>query len=100
MLTILRLDGLNKKLDDWSWRYYLNNYNVECDSRKVPVIAYPSRDYIIQVARFDPSKGIPDVVKSYGVLRRQYCKDYPIKEIPQLVMYSSFYYFPAVCYLG
>ena len=47
---------------------------------------YPARDYIIQVARFDPAKGIPDVVDSYGKLRRKYFKDVPAEQTPQLVM--------------
>lgn len=47
---------------------------------------YPARDYIIQVARFDPAKGIPDVVESYGKLRHKYLKDVPAEQTPQLVM--------------
>jgi len=47
---------------------------------------YPFREYVIQVARFDPSKGIPDLVRSYGRLRRHYLKDMPAEKTPQLVM--------------
>ena len=82
----IRLDGLNKKLDDWSMGYYLHSYNVECDSRHIPKLHLPYRCYIIQVARFDPSKGIPDLVRSYGTLRRDYSAVIPPKDIPQLVM--------------
>lgn len=47
---------------------------------------YPSREYIIQVARFDPAKGIPDLIKSYGKLRQHYLKDIPVEKTPQLVV--------------
>jgi len=80
------LDGLNKDLDPWSWGYHMHNYNVEAESRRMPKILYPQRDYIIQVARFDPSKGIDDLVRSYARLRRQYMKDEPVEKTPQLVM--------------
>lgn len=65
----------------------MHNYNIECKGRRVPKIVYPSRDYIIQVARFDPAKGIPDLVRSYGILRQKYLKDTPAEDTPQLVMY-------------
>ena len=52
-------------------------------------LVYPAREYIIQVARFDPAKGIPDLVKSYGRLRQHYMKDMPVEKTPQLVMYDS-----------
>ena len=81
-----RLDGLNKELNPWAWGFQIHNYNVECESRKIAKITYPSRDYIVQVARFDPSKGIPDLVKSYGRLRHHYMKDVPTEDTPQLVM--------------
>lgn len=81
-----RLDGLNKELDAWAWGYQIHNYNVECDSRKMAKLLYPSREYIIQVARFDPAKGIPDLIRSYGRLRQVYLKDVPTEKTPQLVM--------------
>jgi glycosyltransferase involved in cell wall biosynthesis len=76
-----RLDGLNKPLNSWSWGFHIHNYNMQCESRRVPKLLYPRREYIIQVARFDPAKGIPDLVKSYARLRQYYMKD-----TPQLVM--------------
>jgi glycosyltransferase involved in cell wall biosynthesis len=42
------------------------------------------RPYIIQVARFDPSKGIPDVLEAYRKLRDMLEKQQ--KPIPQLVI--------------
>jgi glycosyltransferase involved in cell wall biosynthesis len=46
---------------------------------------WPARKYIIQVARFDPSKGIPTVVDSYAEFRRQ-SEVAGIEDIPQLVL--------------
>lgn len=41
---------------------------------------------MIQVARFDPSKGIPDLIKSYAEFRRLLARDHPRLEAPQLVI--------------
>jgi len=45
--------------------------------------------YFIQVARFDPSKGIPDLIKSYAefnrLLREKY-EDINLDDVPQLLM--------------
>jgi glycosyltransferase involved in cell wall biosynthesis len=46
--------------------------------------------YIIQVARFDPAKGIPDVIESYAEFRRRLAHHSPHEEAPQLVMYTFF----------
>jgi hypothetical protein len=40
----------------------------------------------VQVARFDPAKGIPTVIDSYAEFRRQ-CEKKGITETPQLVVY-------------
>ncbi|EWM21967.1 trehalose synthase [Nannochloropsis gaditana] len=64
------LDGLNKPLDDFNVTYYQQVFNRICydqGSRRVDW----DRPYITQVARFDPSKGIPDVLLAY---HRLYCK--------------------------
>lgn len=81
-----RLDGLNKKLNPWTWGFEHHDYNVNCNSRGIAKLQYPSREYIIQVARFDPAKGIPDLIKSYGKLRRHYLEHMPVEKTPQLVM--------------
>ena len=54
----------------------------------MPTLNYPKRDYIIQVARFDPSKGIPHVLASYAEFRRnsRFCQDKKDEETPQLVV--------------
>lgn len=49
-------------------------------------LLYPARDYICQVARFDPSKGIPDVIESYRKLRARLEQELPDENPPQLLM--------------
>lgn len=46
---------------------------------------WPAREYIIQVARFDPAKGIPTVIDSYAEFRRR-CEKAGIVDVPQLVV--------------
>lgn len=46
---------------------------------------YPARKYIAQVARFDPAKGIPDVIDAYAEFRRL-CEEKGITDVPQLVV--------------
>jgi len=79
------LDGLNKQMQDYDTDYYLNNFNHECQSQRVPQLAYPRKSYIAQIARFDPAKGIPDVIKSFAIFRRDLLKGKP-EEAPQLVI--------------
>ncbi|RFU31921.1 hypothetical protein B7463_g4431, partial [Scytalidium lignicola] len=80
------LDGLNKNINDWDKGYYGHMYNEECHALRQAEIHWPARKYIIQVARFDPSKGIPDVIESYAGFRRLLEKKCPEKEPPQLVI--------------
>ncbi|MCJ1396938.1 hypothetical protein MMC11_000130 [Xylographa trunciseda] len=80
------LDGLNKDLNAWAWGFQIHNYNIECQSRVMVKLAYPAREYIIQEARFDPAKGITDLIKSYGKLRQNYMKHLPEEKTPQLVI--------------
>lgn len=51
-------------------------------------LQWPLRDYIIQVARFDPAKGIPNVIDSFAKLRKLLEKtgDYDEDEMPQLLV--------------
>ncbi|KAG7409726.1 Trehalose phosphorylase [Fusarium oxysporum f. sp. rapae] len=79
------LDGLNKPLRDWDVGYYGNMYNASCHAQKMTELHWPSRKYIIQIARFDPSKGIPTAIDSYAEFRRQ-CKVVGIEDTPQLVL--------------
>lgn len=82
------LDGLNKELSDFDTEYYIHEFNTECGRQRLTSLAYPKRDYIVQIARFDPSKGIPDVVASYAEFRRnsKFCQGKSKEETPQLVI--------------
>jgi glycosyltransferase involved in cell wall biosynthesis len=81
------LDGLNKEMSDWDLQYYMHEFNVEILKRQHSFrLAYPERQYIVQIARFDPAKGIPDVLASYAYLRREYMHKHEINDIPQLVI--------------
>lgn len=80
------LDGLNKQLSDWDSQFYIHEFEAECFKLRMKQLKYPVRQYIVQIARFDPAKGIPDVLASYAELRRTYMKDTPIEEVPQLVV--------------
>jgi alpha,alpha-trehalose phosphorylase (configuration-retaining) len=80
------LDGLNKELSDWDARYYFHEFQIECQKMHMAQLAYPTRDYIVQIARFDPSKGIPDVLEAYALFRKKYTNGWDIKDIPQLVI--------------
>ncbi|KAK7949186.1 trehalose-phosphatase [Apiospora aurea] len=79
------LDGLNKPMNDWDSGYYGNQYNVQCNAHQMTKLEYPRRDYIVQIARFDPAKGIPTVIDAYGEFRKRSFAagiDFP----PQLVV--------------
>ncbi|KAG9196945.1 hypothetical protein G6514_002895 [Epicoccum nigrum] len=80
------LDGLNKHLDAWDTQYYMHKFEMACVDKSANILAFPKRPYITQIARFDPAKGIPDVLASYAVLRREYMKDKHLEEVPQLVI--------------
>lgn len=80
------LDGLNKSLDPWCTDYYQQVFNRVCIDQGANEVDW-SRPYIVQVARFDPSKGIPDVLESYRLLREKMAAN-GIEEFdtPQLVI--------------
>lgn len=64
------LDGLNKKLHEWDLLYYMSEFRSLCIREKMNTLKWPERQYIVQVARFDPAKGIPNVIDSYAKLRK------------------------------
>ncbi|KIX07780.1 uncharacterized protein Z518_02434 [Rhinocladiella mackenziei CBS 650.93] len=79
------LDGLNKTMDEWDLQYYFHVLRQTCQAQGIPQLAYPQRGFFTQIARFDPSKGIPDVIESYA----KFCKlmkDEPKRNIQQLVL--------------
>jgi glycosyltransferase involved in cell wall biosynthesis len=80
------LDGLNKKMSTYDCEYYIDDFNNECRRQRLSELDFPSRSYIVQIARFDPAKGIPHVLESYAQLRRTYMRAHGVKDIPQLVI--------------
>jgi glycosyltransferase involved in cell wall biosynthesis len=80
------LDGLNKEMAHWDMQYYIREFENERFKIRMKQLEYPKRPYITQIARFDPSKGIPDVLASYAKFRRNYMKDANVCDIPQLVI--------------
>jgi glycosyltransferase involved in cell wall biosynthesis len=70
-LQTARLDGLSKPLGDWDLDYYMNLFRRQCSEARQNRLHWPDRLYIAQVARFDPSKGIPDVIDSFCKLRKK-----------------------------
>lgn len=84
-------DGLNKHLDEDSLKYYhllFNRTAFDQIQRRVDF----SRPYFIQISRFDPSKGIPDLIEAYLRFRENMNKEENQDgneerfEIPQLVI--------------
>ncbi|KAI8085153.1 uncharacterized protein BX664DRAFT_338648 [Halteromyces radiatus] len=81
------LDGLNKPLTHWCTTYYRSVFNRVCMDQGANEVDW-NRPYVVQVARFDPSKGIPDVLEAYRLLRQRLDADDKITDadIPQLVL--------------
>ncbi|KAH7336410.1 glycosyltransferase family 4 protein [Rhexocercosporidium sp. MPI-PUGE-AT-0058] len=80
------LDGLNKDMNEWDQGYYGHIYNEQCHAIRMTQLKWPLQKYFIQVARFDPAKGIPDVIQSYAEFRRLLIKHDSTLEAPQLVI--------------
>lgn len=82
------LDGLNKPLPRQSLRYYLQEFNSLCRRERMPTLDYPRRDFVVQIARFDPSKGILDCLAAYAEFRRHsnFCRNEARGQSPQLVI--------------
>ncbi|THH06404.1 hypothetical protein EW146_g9622 [Bondarzewia mesenterica] len=82
------LDGLNKELDLWDSQFYMGEFRSLCSKEKMNELLWPMRDYVIQIARFDPSKGIPNVIDSYAKFRALLRKQGRIEEekMPQLLV--------------
>ena len=65
----------------------MGEFRSLCAKEKVNELKWPAREYVIQVARFDPSKGIPNVIDSYVRLRKLLEKDnMDDDETPQLLV--------------
>ncbi|PGH29501.1 hypothetical protein GX50_07746 [[Emmonsia] crescens] len=76
------LDGLNKPMDDFNVGYYGRIFNGKCREIGMTTIDYPDDEYIIQIARFDPSKGIFDLLDSYEKFRVLFAENRPADEKP------------------
>lgn len=83
------LDGLNKPLSRAQKDYYFSVFNEHLrDTGQVQLDR--SRSYVIQIARFDPSKGIFDVIESYRRLRRALRKEGAgAGKMPQLIIVGN-----------
>lgn len=64
------LDGLNKTLTPEQRAYNWKVFNrILIENNQAPLDM--DRPYITQIARFDPSKGIPDVIEAFRLLREK-----------------------------
>ncbi|MEA3329473.1 MAG: glycosyltransferase [Nanoarchaeota archaeon] len=57
-------DGLNKEIDERLFSYYFEFFNTILDNSGQKPMEY-NEEYFIQVARFDPAKGIFDLIEAY-----------------------------------
>jgi glycosyltransferase involved in cell wall biosynthesis len=83
------LDGLNKHLDHWDSHFYMGEFRTLCAKEKMHELKWPLRDYIVQIARFDPAKGIPNVIDSYVKFRKMLEADdvdHDEDDMPQLLI--------------
>ncbi|BCS22533.1 putative trehalose synthase (Ccg-9) [Aspergillus puulaauensis] len=80
------LDGLNKPMREEDIAHYGRVFNSMVRNSGMPVIDYPADEYIVQIARFDPSKGIPDVVESYEKFFERMKKSAPDRVPPKLLI--------------
>jgi hypothetical protein len=71
---------------EFDQQYYMKMFRSLCVEQSMSRLQYPARDYIVQVARFDPSKGIPDVIKSYVKARHDLDSKIPGSKQPQLAI--------------
>ncbi|KAG1756487.1 glycosyltransferase family 4 protein [Suillus paluster] len=82
------LDGLNKDLHPWDSQFYMGEFRALCAKEKMTELKWPQRDYVVQVARFDPAKGIPNVIDSYARFRAMLKESGRVteEEVPQLLI--------------
>ncbi|KAG6831184.1 hypothetical protein H0H92_012324 [Tricholoma furcatifolium] len=92
------LDGLNfperliahvERADDHALRdtqFYMGEFRTLCAREKMHELRWPVRDYFIQIARFDPAKGIPNVIDSYARFRKMLSPNTSVEDTPQLLI--------------
>lgn len=77
------VDGLNKPLSEEQMALYMEFFNqILVEDEQLPLDQ--ERPYLVQIARFDPSKGIPDVLDAYRQLRVML--EEKQQPIPQLII--------------
>jgi glycosyltransferase involved in cell wall biosynthesis len=87
-------DGLNKKLDPYSLQYYQILFNRIASDQIGRRVDFERRPYFVQISRFDPSKGISDLIDAYMLFRNKISNQMAlddrigvdITKIPQLVI--------------
>ncbi|SCO80706.1 related to trehalose synthase (Ccg-9) [Fusarium oxysporum] len=80
------LDGLTKPMSDWDISYYGRIFNSQCREQHMPTIQIPEEEYIAQIVRFDPSKGICDVLVSYERFHKLLYHSFPDWRPPKLLI--------------
>ncbi|KND01218.1 uncharacterized protein SPPG_04309 [Spizellomyces punctatus DAOM BR117] len=81
------IDGLNKELDSEAMYYYQAIFNRISLDTTGKMVDFANRPYVAQICRFDPSKGIPHLLKAYKLLRQRLRdNNVPIEDTPQLVV--------------
>ncbi|KAJ3454110.1 hypothetical protein MRS44_018004 [Fusarium solani] len=80
------LDGLTKPMSDWDISYYGRIFNSQCREQYMPTIRFPEEEYIAHIARFDPSKGICDVLVAYEKFHKLLCHSLPDWRPPKLLI--------------
>lgn len=80
-------DGLNKKMDENSSAYYFELFNEILEKTGQKPLDY-SEEYFIQVARFDPAKGIFDLIEAYRLFFEKMEK-ITNENIPSLVIMGN-----------
>ncbi|KAK3647924.1 hypothetical protein LTR22_013537 [Elasticomyces elasticus] len=85
-------DGRNKSLSDRDVRYYLQEFNEVCHRQHTATLAYPGRDYILQIAPFDSPEATSDALAAYAAFRHhsRFCAGKTTYQTPQLVMCAQY----------
>ncbi len=81
------LDGLNKEIDDNASSYYFELFNWMLEETGQKPLD-PLEEYFIQVARFDPAKGICDLIEAYRLFFEK-IKKTNINSVPSLVIVGN-----------
>ena len=67
----------------------MGEFRSLCAKEKMNELKWPLRQYVVQIARFDPAKGIPNVIDSYVKFRKMLEADdgdHSEDDMPQLLI--------------